>query len=262
MKNAVNKIPWLEIAVFYVTAVVVSAPFRLGYIAFDLMEELPFGLNIFFHIFRAAGPLAGFLLVVYVCRTRVKRSITFLGQNAKASLIAIVPIVAGLSVAGVANNKGIQENYFGFITAIMLVIYALFEEYGWRAYLQQVLQPLKMIYKVFLISTLWYLWHLNFLNPHISLQTHLIHYLSLMLGSWGLLKISEATSSLLFVSAVHLVFNVLMDVNTEFSSRLIIASAAIATWTILLFYLKKSRKQLSPKSKQPYKPDNDTDSIK
>jgi membrane protease YdiL (CAAX protease family) len=168
--------------------------------------------------------------------------LSFYGKSRFYSLAAILVIPAGLTVIGVRESSGSNEHYFGLLTGIMLIFYALGEEYGWRGYLQQALFPIKEAYRILLIAVLWYIWHLNFLIPGITVKSHIIHFLSLLLGSWGLMKISESSYSILFVAAVHLSFNVISDVDSDFTKKMILISVSVVIWTILLISLNKNNK--------------------
>ncbi|NVO10915.1 MAG: hypothetical protein HXX16_13200 [Bacteroidales bacterium] len=69
--------------------------------------------------------------------------------------MAAALITLCLTIAGVTNSEGHNQHYFGFITGILLIFYALGKEYGWRGYLQQALEPLKLFYRVLIIAVLW-----------------------------------------------------------------------------------------------------------
>lgn len=239
MKNTINHIKWTEVFVFYIVAILFSAPFRLGLISLENLMPLPDGLNVFYRVLRGIGPFIGYLTVFFILKSKVEKEISFGGKNSVISFISVIPIVLGLTIAGIYNKEQISVHYYGFLSGLTLFIYALFEEYGWRGYLQQALKPLKLPVRIFVIGTLWYVWHLNFLHPHIQLQSHLIHYVSIILGTWGLLNISEVTSSLVFASSVHLIFNILVDLNAAFTAKLFIVLTSIIIWTLLIIYLKK-----------------------
>ena len=243
MNESLRQINWKEIAAFFLIAVLSSAPFRLGLISLEDILPLPYGLNIFYRVFRGIGPFLGYLVVFYLINSKVNREITFVGKNSIISFFSLLPILLGLIVVGVENNENINKHLFGFTSGFTLIIYALFEEYGWRGYLQQALRPIKLSFRILIIGTLWYIWHLNFLNPNITIQMHLIQYFSLLFGAWGLLKLSEVTSSLLFISSVHLVFNILVDVNCTILEKLSIILISIIIWVCLIIYLvrKKSK---------------------
>lgn len=232
--NLHNKINWIEIALFYILAVAVSLPFRLNLVNLNQLCPLPAGLNVFYAVFKALGPLAGFLILFYLLKTKTVQQNTLFGKDKKRSLLAISVIPVLMTILGVNNEAGLNSHYYGFIYAFSYCIYALFEEYGWRGYLQPALEPMKMIFRVPLIAILWFLWHLNFLLPIMTLQQHIFHFLFILLGTWGLLQITNRTHSLLFASAVHLSFNLFTEVNGEFNKRIIIVLVAVFTWTLLL----------------------------
>lgn len=242
-KRQDQKINWKEVIVFYTVAVLVSAPFRLGLIDLDKSWPLPYGLSIFYHVLRGIGPAAGFAVMYFFFKSPGSRRFSFFGFNTTYSILAASVIPLGLVVIGVKSQESPNPHYQGLITGLMLVLYSLGEEYGWRGYLQQALEPLKPIYRIILIATLWYLWHLNFLLPGGSVQMHLIHFLSLVLGSWGLLKISQSTYSVLFTSAVHLSFNIVSDVKADLNGKLIVLGIAVLIWIVLVrFLIIKARK--------------------
>jgi uncharacterized protein len=240
--TSVKSIPWIEIIIFYVIAVLVSAPFRIGLIHMDKVLPLPYGLDIFYHIFRGIGPAVGFCVVYYLLKSNVPKTMSFWGIKKIYSFLAIVIIPIGLTIAGVSNSTGLNQHYYGFLTGIMLVLYAIGEEYGWRGYLQQALSPIKLSYRIVIIALFWYFWHLNFLLPDFTIQTHFLFFGFLLLGSWGLLKISESTGSILFVVAVHLSFNVLSDVHADLTRKLVIIGVAVIVWIILIKSLQKDKK--------------------
>ncbi len=236
-----EKIKWGEIFIFYCVSILVSAPFRLHLIKMDQIYPLPYGLDIVYRILRGIGPAIGFLIIYYLLKSKVDKKLSFWGFNKWYSILAIIIIPMSLTITGVNNADGLDHHYYGFLTGMILIFYALGEEFGWRGYLQQALEPMKMPYRILLIAILWYVWHLNFLIPEITLKSHLIHFSFLLLGSWGLLKISESTSSILFVSAVHLAFNILSDVELPGQVKIMIVLLAAIVWTALIILLHKNR---------------------
>ncbi|MBK9388999.1 MAG: CPBP family intramembrane metalloprotease [Bacteroidetes bacterium] len=243
--KSINSIRWSELVVFYVVSVMVSAPFRLNLIHLDEIFPLPYGLNIIYRILRGIGPAIGFIVVYYLLNSKVERKLSFWGVNKLYSFLAVIIIPVCLGIAGVSNSEDLNKHYYGFLTGIVLIFYALGEEYGWRGYLQQALEPMKAVYRIFAIALLWYFWHLNFLLPDFTIKTHLVFFLFLLLGSWGLLKISESTFSILFVVAVHLAFNILSDVNVDGSKKIFVLAIAIVLWTILIISLNRRRSEIT-----------------
>lgn len=238
-------INWKEILIFYIIAVGVSAPFRLNLITLSEILPLPYGFNIFYRVLRGIGPAMGFLVIYYIFHSKVEKKLSFWGVNKIYSLIAAIILPIGLGIVGVNNTEDLNTHYYGFLTGVFLLCYAMGEELGWRAYLQEALSPMKLMYRVVAIAILWYIWHLNFLLPDFNLKNHLVFFAFLLLGSWGLLKISESTHSLLFVVAVHLAFNILSDVRMDGNSKVFVVLAAAGVWTILMLRLKKEKSNKS-----------------
>lgn len=235
------RVNWKEVFIFFIVAVAVSAPFRLRLVNLKEILPLPYGLSLFYNVLRGIGPAAGFLFMYYVMKSKTGRPFTFWGVNTWYSLHAVLCIPIGLTLAGVNNDLALDTHYFGFLTSVVLLFYALGEEYGWRGYLQQALAPLPVLYRILTIAVFWYVWHLNFFIPEITLRSHLIHFGFLVLGSWGLLRISETTRSMIFVVAVHLSFNILSDVNMDSNRKLMVVGAAAAVWTILMISQVRKR---------------------
>jgi membrane protease YdiL (CAAX protease family) len=229
-----KKVNWMEVIVFYVIAVAVSAPFRTNLVNINEVLPLPEGLGIFYRLLRGVGPAIGFIVMYKVFKSPDAMKFSFSGINRRYSLMAMLVIPVGITLAGVDNEWGLEKNYYGLLTGLMLFGYAILEEYGWRGYLQQALSPLPLPVRILTIAVLWYIWHLNFFVSEISPTSHIIFFLLLILGSWGLMKISETTHSILFTAGVHLSFNLLSDVHVELKSKLFILGAAIVVWIILI----------------------------
>jgi membrane protease YdiL (CAAX protease family) len=241
-----KKINWFELLIFYAVAVLVSAPFRLSLIDLSKIAPLPCGFDIFYHILRGIGPAVGFIVVFYFLKSKDERKFSFWGLSKLYTLLAAAVIPIGLVIIGVQNKSGVNEHYYGLLSGIMLILYAIGEEYGWRGYLQQALAPLKEPWRILAIAVLWYMWHLNFLLPDFTVKAHLVFFGFLLLGSWGLMKISQSSLSILFTAGVHISFNVLSDVKTVGNKDLILLVAA-SVWTALIFLI--SRKQKSEAAK-------------
>jgi uncharacterized protein len=237
-----HRVPWGEVVLFFVIAAAVSAPFRLGWFDPATYVSLPLGLNILFKVLRGIGPAVGFVVMRYGLRSRVPRTTTFWGVDWRASIVAALVIPLCLAFLGTENNTGLDAFSYGLLGGLTLVLYALGEEFGWRGYLQQALSPLRLPFRIVAIGTIWYLWHLNFLNPNIPVSSHISLYVAVVLGSWGLMKITDATGSILFAAAVHLIFNLFADSQLDGSKRLIVICIAAAVWTGLIIALGRKKK--------------------
>lgn len=221
--NKINPNLWKDIAVFYVISIFFSAPFRLNFIHLNSFSNISPEIKILFLIFKAIGPLLGYIFMVIYLK-KGTNSITLFGFNKIKSIIVICIIPLALTFIGIENNVNLNKHYYAFIFSITLVIYALFEEFGWRGYLQDVLKDYIQIVQVFIIGTLWYIWHLNFLLPTATLKSSLIQYVFILIGSWGILKFTNRTKSLLFATTVHLCFNLVSETPIELSTSVMIVS--------------------------------------
>lgn len=133
---------------------------------------------------------------------------------------------------------------FPWISVLIILIYGLLEEIGWRGFLYQHLKPLPLFYNILIVGTLWFLWHLNF---DLTLSNFLF-YAILILGSWGIGKVADVTHSLLAVSAFHSLYNFFPSIDT---TKLLLIITLIVIWIGGLILRKRMylQRQKSP-SKQ------------
>ena len=98
--------------------------------------------------------------------------------------MGIVPVFV-FGILGIPNSSKINPHLLGSIVGLFLIFYALFEEYGWRGYLQDELGDIAEWKRILIIGTLWYLWHLSFLNnPDILVN----------LKFWGIMLLGHGVS--------------------------------------------------------------------
>ncbi|MEO5978809.1 MAG: CPBP family intramembrane glutamic endopeptidase [Chryseolinea sp.] len=225
---------WKEVIVYYIIAVAVSAPFRLGWVDLSESVPLPMGFTLLYRVLGALGPAVGYFVLIYVMKTDIPRNVSLFGTSRVYSVIglAIIPLV--LAVVGRDDVSGLNTHWNGFLIGITFAIYAVGEELGWRGYLQQALAPIPLPLRVLIIAVLWYLWHLNFLNPMSTIQSQLIHFASLFVGSGALLTITGRTHSILIAAAVHLSFNIIGELGGEMNERLIVLAVAISVWAFVI----------------------------
>lgn len=183
-------------------------------------------------------PAIGLLLVGgFLMRSVPKNDkISLFGGSPKWSLLILsLPIIC-LTVIGVPNTFGIQANYAGLVFGLVLAVYTLFEEVGWRGYLQQELdlEVRNEWLKYSMIGIAWYLWHWDFLDKT-SLMPNLIMCGGLILGSAGIGKIAEKTKSILVCAAFHTLGNIgfmygLVVKNVALEMRLGIIAVCVVVW--------------------------------
>ncbi|WP_206170577.1 CPBP family intramembrane glutamic endopeptidase [Spirosoma pollinicola] len=118
------------------------------------------------------------------------------------------------------------------VAVITILVYGLFEEIGWRGFLQQALVSLPKFVRITLITVLWFAWHLNF---EMSLS-NLTFFLILFAGSWALGFIAEKTNCLLAVSAIHSLNNFFSDSNVY---KIGVLSFLLLVWVLSIVYRNK-----------------------
>ena len=95
--------------------------------------------------------------------------------------------------------------------------------------------------RIITIGTLWYLWHLNFLSPELhSLKFGLlVHLPSCILGSWIIGYMADKYKSIMVAAAIHSVFNIFFDLQTDMKSKVMIVAGIFLLWVPLSWLLEK-----------------------
>lgn len=125
---------------------------------------------------------------------------------------------------------------FPFFIVLTTLVYGLFEEIGWRGFLYQHLKVLPLWQNILIVTILWFAWHLNFETT----TSNMLFFGILLLGSWGIGKVSDATNSLLAVSAFHSLNNFFPTLD---NTKIIILTSLIVIWVIGLVIRKRMRKE-------------------
>ena len=234
MNTQIKKIG--SIAIFYLIAI--SLRYYIAIIEPDFLSDLSIYLQI---LALGIGPLIGGLIVVKFLNRPNFLSLFSLGFWKTIAIIAI-PVIL-FSLVGILKT-GIPYFTAPKIAATIL-LYALFEEFGWRGYLQSELSDLKNIYKYLIITVLWFIWHLNF---ELSIN-NLLFFLLLFAGSYGIGFMANKSKSLVVAALFHSLSNLMqieLFAEIEFSYKLIIIIiSAFATY----FIVRSSKSIISKKAK-------------
>jgi len=202
--------------------IAISLRYYIDVIKPDFLLNLHLYLQI---LLLGIGPLIGGLIVVKFFKR--PNFLKIFGLNFwKTIAIVAIPMIL-FSLVGVIENGIPSLNLFKIIGIIIL--YALFEEYGWRGYLQSELSDLKNIYKYLIITVLWFIWHLNF---ELSIS-NLIFFILLFVGSYGIGFIANRSKSLVMSALFHSFFNIsqnqlLGEVQLNYKLIIIVISAISA----------------------------------
>ena len=246
---------FLLISVYYLIAVIFSMFFRVKQLNPDwYIHLLSFRYGwILFRLLRGVGPLIGGIFGILVFRNKYQRSITIKGVSLLVSTIYYLAPVLMTGLVGVAAINGENPHMMGLLSGILIIVYCLFEETGWRGYLNDVMRGFSSPLRYILIGILWYLWHLNFTSSGGgSLKFGLlIHLPSCILGSWVIGQISDKYKSIMVAAAIHSIFNIFFDLEAGLNSKIIIVAGVLIIWITTSFFLDKRLAVVSSESKEP-----------
>ena len=218
------KSKFFAIAVFYVIAIMfrylTNKTSLLGYVDNSFLKIILQGI----------GPAIGAFIALKLFRLKSSYSLSGKLKPLIISLIVfvIVPVV-GFAIIGVTESEKltVSSNIFtaGAKLSFYFIIYAILEEIGWRAFLDEQLSFVNQHIKAFIVGSLWFVWHLNF-----ALTTsNFVFFLVLILASWGIGKIGNITNSILAVGAFHAFYNlfIINSFETKEKTTVLLISATI-----------------------------------
>lgn len=213
---------FVAISVFYVIAIL------LRYLTNKTQILSGFDNTFLRSILQGIGPTIGALVAFRLFQIRSVMTLKgdFKNFFVPLSIYWLLPIILIETVTYFSTGTSPK-------TAIITVlVYGLFEEIGWRGFLQQSLISLPKLVSVPIITILWFVWHLNF-DTSIS---NLTFFFILLLGSWALGFLAEKTNSLFCVSAIHSLNNFFSDLNLY---KIIILSVLLTIWILSVVYRHK-----------------------
>lgn len=219
------KINYWAILTFYSIAIILRYLTNKTEILNPISNDLLKGL------LQGIGPAVGAMVAIIIFK--IKPTLTLQGNYQNPILPFLLywafPIFLILSV------EYFTKGTFSLMTVVVILIYGLLEEIGWRGFLQPQLKPLPAYASIFIVATFWFVWHLNF---EISLS-NLLFYGILILGTWGIGKVADRTSSLLAVSGFHSLNNFFADMST---TKILMLLILLSVW---IFSLMKRSRRLS-----------------
>lgn len=179
-------------------------------------------------ILQAIGPTIGALVAFSLFQ--IKRTMTLKGDFKNffvpLAIYWLLPVILIETTAYFSTSTSPR------IAVITILVYGLFEEIGWRGFLQQALVSLPKFIRITLLTVLWFVWHLNFEMS----MSNLTFFLILFAGSWALGFIAEKTNSLLAVSAIHSLNNFFSDSNVY---KISVLSFLLLIWILSIVYRNK-----------------------
>ena len=218
--------------------------FSQSYLLKKFFSNIPTLIAILFGLIPTIGLLIGAFIIK---RKLPEREMSIIGKNSKMALLVVsVPIVC-LTIFGVNNSFNVQPNLFGLLISMFTVIYAFFEEIGWRGYLQEEFKGKNQKwYGYVFVGIIWYLWHWYFLrtggNPKLIMLPILIA------ASIGIGEVAEITKSILICGAVHSLANMIIIYpiianNISLTEKLVVLVFCIIIWVIAIRKIEKNKKK-------------------
>lgn len=241
------KTNWKSIALYYVIAVALVAPFRLEALRPGWFESLPVFAKA---ILEGYGPAIGAVIAMVVFRREHRRTITVAGRSLLFSgLFVAVPILltAGFGTDGSGGGSRLGGLYVG----LTLLAYCFLEEVGWRGFLQDALRHVRTWQRVLITAALWYLWHLSLFEFEAStnfLVSQLVFIAILVLGSWFIGKLTDDTRSILVAAGAHSLFNVFSYLQVDTGRKLIIAGGSLVCWMVLGKMMPAQAGKITPRT--------------
>ena len=223
----IKKIPVTAIIVFYIIAVSLRYVTEYTFLASHLGNK-------YYKILTGIGPAIGAIVASKLFGFKIPLT---LKGNFKILLIPF-SIYWLLPILLISVYSYITTNDFSIILCLTILVYGLFEEIGWRGFLQPALKPLPKFVGILVLTILWYVWHLNFGLD----SSHFIFFGILLLGSWGIGLVANKTNSLLAVASFHSLNNFYPELDIE---KAIILIILITIWITTVIYFKTSDEKTS-----------------
>ncbi|RUO71136.1 CPBP family intramembrane metalloprotease [Pseudidiomarina salinarum] len=225
-------------------AILISSPFRFGLADWPIMDAHLFGVPVLRALLEGSGPIIA-VLVVTVGLRQYWQPVTFTGGSTVHALLMLLTAPVVFTLIGVPNAAGISPHWFGLALGSGTIIYCLFEEAGWRGFLQNALQSWSPVRRYVLVGVLWYLWHLGFLAEGATWANQLMALAVLIGGSFLLGKLADETHAVAVTAAFHLVVNILvfnsLARDVPVTDKLLLIAACVVLWVPILIHWKRTR---------------------
>ena len=159
-------------------------------------------------------------------------------------LYFLAPVLM-ITFIGAGHDPNQNGRLYGLMSGLTIIIYCLFEETGWRGFLQDAMRDVPNPYRFIIIGIFWYLWHLNFISAHDASSLRfglLVHLPSCILGSWIIGSMADKYKSLMVAAAIHSIFNIFFDLDTDLKAKIIIVTGIFMIWIPLSWMIEKTMK--------------------
>ena len=226
-----KRIHWTGLAVFVLVATLWSGAFRPGFFDFHNTSDFPLLYRFALEALLIGGGPALAALLSWGLFGQQNRTSTLLGNWRLGSLALAVTPPTVLAAFGVPNNFGMDAHVVGGILGGLIVLYALGEEIGWRGFMQDALEPIHFIPRTVIIGSIWWAWHLWFLQPGAGEEQLIGSYVVIVGIAFVFSAIIAVTHSWTSVAAFHALGNIAFfagGLEMEPERRFIIAGVAFA----------------------------------
>ena len=183
--------------------------------------------NIVFQLATGLGPAIGALIAMAIFKR--KTEYTLIGKSVWKSIATIIVPCLVFGIIG-----GVQMG----IMCLLAFTYGLFEEYGWRGFLQYELRKLPVWQYILIITVMWFLWHLD-----LGQRSIFTFFLLLLFASWGIGKVASDTHSLLLCAAFHGLVNFSKRGLLSDTTFLIVFICVIIGWIALWYFINPPKRQ-------------------
>jgi uncharacterized protein len=196
-----------------------------------LPSGLPAGWN---YMPAALGPFLGYLAANRFLKYNVVKM--YSGPLLANLIIWLLPVGA-FSVTGLSNDHGINPHFYAFIYGIINAIYALFEESGWRGFLNNALHKMKDWQRYLVTGLIWWLWHMRFQNVF----DWVVFPLIILASAFALGKLADTYRSFMVSAGFHLLIILGTNTGGDGNAKILAAVICIVGW-IVMFRILKARK--------------------
>lgn len=228
---------WKSIILFFILAIGISTPIHLGFFD-ESLKAITTGLIItdWTYLIAGFGPLIAGLILLFFDKSVSNRISIFGKEKVKYILIALLPVFT-FPIFGLENSYGINIHLYAFIFALINVIYAFFEEFGWRRYLQNALEGINKHWKYIFIGIIWWIWHMRFDS---SFDLFILPVICIG-GGYLLGKLADDTKSISPVVSMHALIILLTNSGAITTNKIIGVGLTIIGWFIIEQFWKRKK---------------------
>ena len=219
MNPRFTSVSWRWVFLYCAVALGLAIPFNLGWLVTWFDTHFPGSILSRWPFLPAAiGPAIG-ALIAGRFDGRTVQTTTLLGASTSRTLVtALIPL-------GCFSLVGPEAGLY----ALVAMVYALGEEFGWRGYLADALAPLRGPWPLVITSGVWWFWHLRFSSNFDLLVFPLIILVSsLLLG-----HAARTSGSVLVAAAMHALIINLTSSGAPAKPMILAGVATLLAWILM-----------------------------